>query len=328
MPSFTPTPMNFVLTDLSSSVTLSQTGNLTSSVLSISGDAVAVLFVKTTDMKQVFQFETDAININDLSAQDMKFYVNMSSWPTNASLNPLNPANAMMDVPVYSSGAISSISKSTYPYDHNKALVKHDFIRYIALKMFNTYQAVDLFNNQLAVVQNIESVCDGSANGHSWYDISAALYNVDKDRGTNPALLTDSLGDKYMTTATTTPDNLSRELFLQIVGNQPDRLTKDENGNNRVLGSGDKQNMIFYDGDTINFNLTLQAADGQHTVSGLSNISQIPSRTYVIKLVMISDTDVSHVNPQTDNILGNTISIDSVGKLPGDVTTASSLSYA
>ena len=322
---FSPAPMNFVLTDLSSAVTLTQTGNLTSQVLSISGDAVAVFLVKTSEIKKVFQFETDAINVNDLSAQDMKFYVDMSSWPS--ALNPLNPANAMMDVPVYSSGAISSISKiSGAAYDHNKALVKHDFIRYIAQRMFNTYQAVDLFNNQLGVIQNIETVCDGSAAGHSWHDISAALYSVSTN-GTNPGLLVDNNGLKYMTVATTTPDNLSRELFLQIVGNQPDRLTANADGSSRVLGSADRQDMLFYDGDTINFNLTISAAAGQETVSGLSNISPIPSRTYVIKLLLISDSDVSHVNAQTTAI-GNTISIDSVGKSSNDVSTASTISYA
>jgi len=322
---FSPTPMNFVLTDLSSAVTLTQTGNLTSQVLSISGDAVAVYFVKTSEIKKVFQFETDAINVNDLSAQDMKFYVDMSSWPS--ALNPLNPANAMMDVPVYSSGAISSISKiSGAAYDHNKALVKHDFIRYIAQRMFNTYQAVDLFNNQLEVIQNIESVCDGSAAGRSWHDISAALYSVSTN-GTNAGLLVDNNGLKYMTTATVSADNLTRELFLQIVGNQPNRLTANPDGSSRVLGSADRQDMLFYDGDTINFNLTISAASGQETVSGLSNISHIPSRTYVIKLVLISDSDVSHVNSQTTPI-GNTISIDSVGKSPSDVSTAATLSYA
>ena len=316
---FTPTPMNFVLTDLSSAVTLTQTGNLTSQVLSISGDAVAVYFVKTSEIQKVFQFETDAININDLSAQNMKFYVDMDSWPS--ALNPLNPANAMMDVPVYSSGAISSISRSSGgdPYDHNKALVKHDFIRYIAKKMFNTFQAVDLFNNQLAVVQNIESVCDGSAAGRSWYDISAALHSVSTN-GTHPGLLVDDNDQKYMTTATVSPDNLTRELFLQIVGNQPERLTD-------VLGGGSIQDMLFTDGDTINFNLTINAADGQNGVSGLTGISVIPPRTYVIKLILISDTNVSYVNSQTTAI-GNTISIDSVGKTSNDVSTAATLSYA
>jgi len=249
----------------------------------------------------------------------------MSSWPS--ALNPLNPANAMMDVPVYSSGAISSISKiSGAAYDHNKALVKHDFIRYIAQRMFNTYQAVDLFNNQLGVIQNIETVCDGSANGHSWYDISAALHSVSTN-GTNPGLLVDNNGLKYMTVATTTPDNLTRELFLQVVGNQPDRLTANADGSSRVLGSADRQDMLFYDGDTINFNLTISPAAGQETVSGLTNISPIPSRTYVIKLLLISDSDVSRVNAQTTAI-GNTISIDSVGKAPSDVSTAATLSYA
>jgi hypothetical protein len=323
--SFAPTPLNFVLTDLSSAVTLTQTGNLTSQVLSISGDAVAVFLVKTSEIKKVFQFETDAINVNDLSAQDMKFYVDMTSWP--AELNPLNPANAMMDVPVYSSGAISTISKiSGAAYDHNKALVKHDFIRYIAKRMFNTFQAVDLFNNQLGVIQNIETVCDGSVDGHSWYDISAALYSVSTN-GTNPGLLVDNNGLKYMTTASVTPDNLSRELFLQIVGNQPNRLTANPDGSSRVLGSADRQDMLFYDGDTINFNLTINAAAGQETVSGLTNISPIPPRTYVIKLLLVSDSDVSYVNAQT-NELGNTISIDSVGKASNDSSTAATLSYA
>jgi hypothetical protein len=322
---FTPTPMNFVLTDLSSAVTLTQTGNLTSEILSISGDAVAVFLVKTSEIKKVFQFETDAINVNDLSAQDMKFYVDMSSWPS--ALNPLNPANAMMDVPVYSSGAISSISKiSGAAYDHNKALVKHDFIRYIAQRMFNTYQAVDLFNNQLEVIQNIETVCNGASAGRSWHDISAALYSVSTN-GTNAGLLVDNNGLKYMTTATLTPDNLTRELFLQVVGNQPNRLTANADGSSRVLGSADRQDMLFYDGDTINFNLTISAASGQETVSGLSNISPIPSRTYVIKLLLISDSDTTHVNSQSTSI-GNTISIDSVGKAPSDVSTAATLSYA
>jgi hypothetical protein len=317
---FSPTPMNFVLTDLSSVVTLTQTGNLTSQVLSISGDAVAVFFVKTTEIKKVFQFETDAINVNDLSAQDMKFYVDMSSWPP--ALNPLNPANAMMDVPVYSSGAISSISRSTAggPYDHNKALVKHDFIRYIAKKMFNTFQAVDLFNNQLAVIQNIESVCDGSVAGRAWYDISAALHSVSTN-GTNPALLVDDNDLKYMTTASVSADNLTRELFLQIVGNQPERLT------NVLDGNATRQDMLFTDGDTINFNLTINAASGQEVVSGLTGISTIPPRTYVIKLVLISDSDVSHYNDQSTAI-GNTISIDSVGKSSNDVSTAATISYA
>jgi hypothetical protein len=42
---------------------------------------------------------------------------------------------------------------------------------------------------------------------------------------------------------------------------------------------------------------------------------------------LISDSDVSHVNDQTTAI-GNTISIDSVGKSSNDVTTAATLSYA
>ena len=294
------TPINFVLTDLSSSVTLSQTGNITSEVLSISGDAVAVFVAKTSDIKKVFQFQTDAVNINDVSSQDMKFYVDMSQWPNgpnSANMLVLNPANAMMDFPSYSSGAIASINKLGEPYEHNKMLVKHDFIRYIAQKMFNTYQGVDIFNNQLELSQNIEAVCDGSASGHSWFDISAALYKVSTN-GSHEGLETDANGEKYMTVGTTSDANLSRELFLQIVGNQPNRLET------LVLDSPDRQAIPFVTGDSINFKLTVTPAPGQETVAGLTGIATIPARTYVIKLLLVADNDTAV----------NTVPNDSVGQ--------------
>lgn len=311
-------PINFVLTDLSSSVTLSTQATLAQTILSISGDATAVFFVKTNDMKNVFQFETDAVNINDLSSQDIKFYVDMARWPTNY-LPQVNPANAMMDITGHSTGAISNVSGiNSLPYDHNKQLVKHDFLRYVAQRMFNTYQAVDLFQNQLEVIQNIESVCDGSAPGHSWYDISKSLHSV-AINGTNPGLLLDQNGEKYMTVASTSADNLCRELFTQIVGSAASRF---EGGT--ILNGGVRQPLLFLDGDSINFNLTINAAAGQNSVNNLTG-PVIPSRTYTIKIVMISPTDVTNVHTQSDQIVGNTISIDSVGKSSSDISTAASI---
>jgi hypothetical protein len=315
-------PVDFVLSNLTSSVTLSTQATIAQQVLSISGDATAVFFVRVNDMKNVFQFETDAVNINDLSSQDMKFYVNMGAWPSNY-LPALNPANAMLDVPGISTGAISSVSGiSSLPYDHNKQLVKHDFLRYVAQRMFNTYQAVDIFQNQLAVIQNIESVCDGSAPGRSWYDISAALHSVAVN-GTHPGLLLDMHSEKYMTVATTSADNLCRELFLQIVGNAPTRF-QGVGGAGSILNGGVRQPLLFESGDSINFNLTINAAPGQNNVNNL-NVAAIPSRTYTIKIVMLAADDNTRKNSQTDAIIGNTISIDSVGKASNDGSTAATI---
>ena len=250
--------------------------------------ATGVFYMKTSDLRNIFQFQTDAININDLSSQDMKYYVNMNAWPP---LFELNPANAMMDQDL-SSGLLSvnpiaTMERNGQKYSPTKMFVKDDFIRYLALSLFSTYSGVDIFNNKQALEDNVQAQCDGSAPGHSWYDISAALYNVDMTSGTNPGLLTDISGLKYMTRYTLTPNNLCRELMNQIGFSDPNRFCD-------IISTADRQPVPLYDGDSISFALSITPAPGQESVVNLENI--IPPRNYKIKIYMISDTDTTHQN--------------------------------
>jgi hypothetical protein len=72
----------------------------------------------------------------------------MSAWPASLLINP---SNAMLDKGDSSSPILSVGIPS-------KMLVKHDFLRYLALKLFNTAQGVDLFNNESALISNLNTV--------------------------------------------------------------------------------------------------------------------------------------------------------------------------
>ena len=257
-------------------------------IATLDASSTGVFYMKTSDLRNIFQFQTDAINVNDLSAQDMKYYVNMQYWPP---FFDLNPANAMMDQDLSSGllsvNPISTMERDGTQYSPTKMFVKDDFIRYLAQELFGTYSGVDFFNNKQSLEDNIQDQCDGSAPGHSWYDISHALYSVSSINGTHPGLLTDISGYKYMTRYTITSNNLSRELMNQIGSADPNRFTQ-------ISGTADMQPVPLYDGDSISFLLTIKPAPNQEKIVNLPN--PVPPRNYRIKIFLISDTDTTHQN--------------------------------
>lgn len=261
----------------------------TEQIPAMDASATGVFYMKTSDLRNVFQFQTDAININDLSSQTMKYYINMEHWP---QFFELNPANAMMDQDLssglLSANPIATMEDPTQVYSPTKMFVKHDFIRYLAFTLFGgSYSGVDLFSNQKALEDDIQRQCDGSARGHSWYDISNALYSVSSINGTNRGLLLDMSGLKYMTRNTISPDNLCRELMDQIGGNASTRFQS-------ILATSNMQSVPLLDGDSISFLLTLNPNPGQERI--VLRTTPVPPRTYRIKIYLISDTDNIHQN--------------------------------
>jgi hypothetical protein len=81
-----------------------------------------------------------------------------------------------------------------------------------------------------------------------------------------------------MTNAITTPDNLCREMFLQIAAVTPGRLQNVQKTSNR-------QPLLFQDYDSINFTVTIYPAENQNALTG---VNPIPARPYQIKLYMVS----------------------------------------
>ena len=137
--------INFTLPALDKSFVLDICGGLAAEAPLAMTDisAVAIYNMKLSDMVNVFKFQTDSFDVNDLSASDIKYYVFMNSWPTDASLNP-----------VHASMTTGGTPGRMLPVDANivaaKNLVKHDFIRSLAKHLFNTPYGVDLFSNEEA----------------------------------------------------------------------------------------------------------------------------------------------------------------------------------
>jgi hypothetical protein len=256
-------------------------------------DAEAVFYVKLSDMRAVFQFRSPTnggggggtdTSFNDAifdPSSDIQYHVFRKHWPTALKLNP---SHAMLDRDessgmLTSGGAGAGAGAGAYAAD--KSLVKHDFLRYIALHLFNTVHGVDLFRNEEDLRENIVYYGEVARVG-----IMAVLETM----GTMSADMTMSLdgsGNRYSTNENTTVTNISRELMRQIAVSAPERLSVSSLASGGGGGGGGVlQSVPLSENDTLNFRVVMDASPNQHTVT---NVSAIPSRSYNIKLIMKAD---------------------------------------
>lgn len=281
-------PMNFILEAFQSEVTLDLSGNIYSEMVSaLDVSAVAIMYMKTSEIKQVFQFETDATDLTNAAESDIKYYVDSAAWPK------YSPANAMLDEALSLRPIATADAQGTIP--HNKMMVAHDFLRYLAQQLFNTHLGVDLFNNEVELLQSIRRACDDSAAGHTVYDLVEVLKKIDLSGSSASAnaLLAgpDSDGKKYMTNDDTTSANVCRVLFNQMIDPSgvhrfSDILTGITSGTDGLH----PQPLPFIDGDSISYKLIIHPAEGQHNLVGLTD--SIGSRSFEIKIVLVDDASV------------------------------------
>ena len=257
----------FVLDAFASTVTMSTLGALTgSAVPTMTSDATAVLTVDIDHMKNVFRFQTDSADFLDADASDLKYYIRMANWPE------LNPANSMMD-------HAASASPIASGFASNKMMIAHDYTRYLAQRLFGTHQGVDLFNNEVALLQNLRSIC-GSTLDCTWHAITRKLTQV-STVGNNTV---PDAGGNYTTNSLTTSANICRELHQQLVSTAPERFSS-------LTNTSGEQSLPFQVDDVISFKLTVNPAAGQHNLTG---VAAIPARSYKIKLVMKASANVSN----------------------------------
>ena len=261
--------VHFVLTTLESSVQMGLEAAVTTSAIdALDVSATAVFQVSVDSMKQLFKYQTDSNDVTDLDSTDIKYFVDSSAWPQ------LNPANAMLDADESSSPIASAGIES------NKQLVAHDFVRYLALKLFNTHLGVDLFNNEIELLNDIRSICDDSAAGHTMHDINEKVAKVSLS-GTH-ADIQGTAGAKYMTNANQTAENICRVIMQQMTNNAVTRFASLE-----TADANDRRALPFQADDSISFKVTINPADGQEELTG---VSAFGGRSYEIRLVLVDAT--------------------------------------
>lgn len=263
--------VHFVLSSLESTVNLDVSGSVqTSAIPALVADASAVLYVSVDTLKDVFKFQTDSTDFTDLAATDIKYYTYKSAFPD------LNPVNAMMDAAESRNPIAAADSNGSLPA--NKMMVAHDFVRYLAYKLFGSHYGVDLFNNEVELMKHLRTLANSASSGHTWYDIQTKVAAVDVSG--SHADLAGTAGSKYMTNANSTSDNLCRVLFEQMTKTAISRFSG-------ISPTDGIQSLPFLADDSISFKLTINPAAGQNNLTGVSSFG---GRSYDIRLILKDGT--------------------------------------
>jgi hypothetical protein len=237
--------------------------------------ADAVFYVKLSDMLSVFKFRTPTVFDTSLNlaifdaSSDIQYYVFRKCWPTSLKINP---SHAMLDRSE-SSGMLTGGGGGGGggAFAANKSLVKHDFIRYISLHLFNTRHGVDFLSNEDDLLENIAYYGDAARVG-----IMAVLDTI-STQSADITMAADASGNRYLTNFVTSNTNIPRELLRQIYLNVPERLAALSDSSGVLLS------VPLVENDTLNIKVVIESSPGQHT---LTNVDAIPPREYNIKLVI------------------------------------------
>lgn len=263
-------PINFVLDIFNCDVQLDICGSLFKYPVlpSLDVDATAIFYADLNKMCATFLYQTDANDVVDEAATDLKYMVDPSNWLV------MNPALAQMGNAL-SQNPISTTDYTGTKYAQNAMFVAHDFIRYLASQLFGTAYGVDLFYNKNELYQHIKQIC-GSGIGGAWNNITETLISIGKN-GTNPGLY-GSENHMYLTNDVADDSNICRRVLQTLLTVCPERFSQ-------VQNTTGFQQMPFVENDSLNFKLILYPSDYQHELTGSS---QVPPRSYGIKLILTS----------------------------------------
>jgi hypothetical protein len=260
-------------------------------------DAQCVYNVKVGLIKSIFKVWLDNLSVDFSDASsNIRYFVFTENW---TGLD-LNISNALVN-----SGAISTVSNPSLN------LTKHDFLRYLAQNLFGTFLGTDLFSNEEGLLNDI-----GIQSHVAWVAqmnilnqvaatsspiVSASDPSYTKTLQTYAGLQTDPSGNKYLTNADITDNNISYQLISMINQDDPGRLAIDFS--NQVVGADQIFSVPFRAGDAMYFYSNLSPAAGQHLLTG---VPQIATRKYAMKLNIIAD-EVSPANPVPIEYVAGTV---------------------
>ena len=261
--------VDFVLTGLDQTFTLGVSGELAGAAApTLDVSCVAIYNIKTSDMLNVFKFQSDSFDVNNVDASDIKYYVYMNAWPADLSLNPAN-AHTLSTTPILADSA-DVVAKRNF--------VKHDFVRYLALRLFNTAYGVDLFSNESELLSDL--VTKGATAAGNIVTALKAVDQASASKGSSP--------HKYSENDLTSTSNFSRELLRQVAHHAPARFAG-------ISNTSGIQSIPLQNGDTISFKVSITAAANQHLLT--ERPAAIETRAYRIKLTLTADGSATQIVP-------------------------------
>lgn len=188
-------------------------------------DADAKLYVSLTQFHDLFQFQTDASDVDTLkNASDVQYKTDSSVLDAASSLNP------------FAAKVVSGFTGSN-AYASNKLCVRHDYVRKMAKDVFNTERAVDIFENETALLDDLTEI--GTTTVHN-----ALVSAIDAADG--------------MLESQDTSANLVKRIVDQMLALAPERFDVNNTDVSYVMQDTNAfQRVPFNDGDTIRFKLNV-----------------------------------------------------------------------
>ena len=260
--------------------------------------------ISTQVMKEVFQFGFDSIDIANNVAEgdtsDIRYYQDMTKWPTNYVLNIANSMCDYVDI-TSNEKTLYTTQRDNTVYNSNRMFMKDDGVRHLSTNIFGSQYGVDLFSNETELHTDIET--QGS---NIWLDNIFYRFNYLNTNGKKgqteidcdweTALGIDINGDYYCTDEIIlglqyrVPSESSSlygpvgKNIVSITKNLFDQLVYSIEGRERILNAIQANDAVriglpFNDGDRITFAVTLKA--GENTITS----SQTTNRVYHVTLV-------------------------------------------
>ena len=216
--------------------------------------------------------------MTDVSANDILYRV---------YYNAADSSNAPLSSLFVSGAIVTATAPNTNPYNLNRRYLPQDYLRFLALRLFNTTKGVDLFANETQVLMSVDERCKVALNAR----LSALT-------GETPGAIARDRSDFKVTMDVTSPDgpstiiagtldttaNPSKKILRQIMQNDAQRL--DLTG--AAFGadaSGNWYKMPFVAGDKLYFPITIQAPANQGSLVGPRDVT-IENRTYLMKCIV------------------------------------------
>lgn len=234
--------LNFYLSDLDTSGSASSAQISGADTSSFTGDVTATVDVSASVLQSLFNYYSDNVDVTDVSADDIKYRVVYTGL------------NTALDIDI---NANTTVEAGNYYTSSGSMYVAHDYVRYLADKLFNTSFGVDLFSNESDLRTDLQSTFQ-----------------------TNLDTVLTALESAGVRAVTDSDSNPSKKLLDQIINSASDRLS-DISGNH--LGSN-WYKMPILAGDNVYSVFTVSAASNQED---LTSTSAIPDRTYLIRMAAV-----------------------------------------
>ena len=238
----------------------------------------AEILVSKTVVQELFQYWTDSIDMTDVSANDILYRV---------YYNAADSSNAPLSSLFVSGAIVTATAPNTNPYNLNRRYLPQDYLRFLALRLFNTTKGVDLFANETQVLMSVDERCKVALNARLSALTGETPGAIARDRSDFKVTMDVTSPDGPSTIITGTLDttaNPSKKILRQIMQNDAQRL--DLTG--AAFGadaSGNWYKMPFVAGDKLYFPITITSPVNQDDLVGPRSVT-IEERTYLIKCIV------------------------------------------